>query len=845
MLTDLAMKLINKLRPQRSDALGRERGQAVVRLVLSLVAEAYLVFSHIPLDFSHGIPDWLLLSLGFVLFSVMIVIASQRADESVWWRRLIANIADVGIVTIGLATLGEVGIPLFVLYLWATLGNGIRFGLSSLAVSAVLSLIGFAVVVATTELWQSHVMMSVGVAAALILLPAYVAHLVRQLHLTRQQAEEASAAKSRFLARMSHEMRTPLSGILGSTHLLRTGRRWSMDEGALLDVVQRSAELSLQQIENILDFSKIEAGKLQIEKAVFDLHELVNTTASMIRPAAQEKQLRLLVRMAPAVPFRVIGDAHHLREVLLNLLSNAVKFTGHGYVSLDVRYAPGGDSARLRFEVHDTGIGIAPLALPTIFEAFTQEDTSTTRRYGGSGLGTTISRQLVELMDGRIGVESIKGRGTMFWFELPLPSAEPPETAPEELRGARVLVLSGDAELQQWLGAIAARWGVQVVPAATEAEAIAAMTRCVRLGNPLWALLVDARAALDAGGAHQFGDLCEKAILAQTLRALLVDDTVPESQLREWGYCAQLARAPQPSRLYNLLHSSPQRLREVHDTAVRQLEPWASRGSTGNRRRVLVADDNRTNQMILTKLLEAADYRVEIASDGEEALERLLAGGFKAAILDLHMPGLDGVQVLRQYRLLRANSRLPIIMLTANTTIEATQESAAAGADAFLTKPVRPDELLNMLEQLVSDTEVRRLPQRPQPEPEADNEPVLDLTVLAELDRLYKDPASMQILIDTFAEEGRVALRKLREAADVSNHAEFVEAMHALKGSGANVGALRLVASCRAAEAAGVVAMRRDGAALRAAAEAAFHEALEALQALGHPDPTTKRPGIA
>jgi len=705
---------------------------------------------------------------------------------------------------------------LFVIYLWVTLGNGFRFGLAAMGISALLSVAGFAAVMASVDFWRQHTTLSAGIMVALVVLPAYAAHLIRQLHRARERAEEASAAKSQFLARMSHELRTPLNGVLGTTDLLRNNRRLNAADRELLGVIKESVDVSLRQIDSVLDFARIEAGKLVLEQAEFDLHRMLNATVRMVSPAAREKNLRLLVRISPQAPFRLIGDSHHLREILLNLLSNAIKFTHSGYVAIQVEpIVVTDDAVRLRFEIRDTGIGIATEALGHIWESFAQEDSGTNRRYGGTGLGTTIAKQLVELMNGKIAVSSIKGRGAVFWCDLPFQRPSGHDQSEAAVSGARVLVLTTDAESVQHLQQGIATIRGTMLATATMAETIAALGRGIRLGNPWHLVLVDERLAVAHGDWHRADELAAKVLATQTPLFLVTDKAREVEQLCEWGYAGVLPRLPATEVLVNAIHASPHYDTDTGGTSsVMRVEPWAWGREAKTATRILVADDNRINRLILEQILESVGYAVDVVSDGETALERITAGRYQAAVLDLHMPGLSGDDLLRRYRLMKPGVRIPIVMLTADVTFDAKSDCADAGADAFLTKPVSAEILLSTLERLIHDRQVRNLPTQA---PYGDGSPVevepptLDVSVLAELDRLSRDPSSLMAVIETFESEGETLLANIAATVAARNHPAFTEWIHALKGNAMNVGATRLVAACQRAEAAGVLDFRQHG----------------------------------
>ncbi len=825
---------LRRIAIQRNDILGREQGQTIVRVVVVVILLAYFVLGHWPLDLSDGPPSWLLFLATFLAFSLALAVAARRGTGSPPYRRFAANIGDVATITYLMANTGEAGAALFLLYLWVTLGNGFRFGLAAMGVSTALSVSGFAVVILTSAFWQHHGMLAGGVTVALVVLPSYAAHLIHHLHRARKRAEEASAAKSKFLARMSHELRTPLNGILGTADLLRNSTRLSNEERELLGVIQESVSVSLRQIDSVLDFARIEAGKLVIEQTDFELHEVLRSALRMLGPAARGKSLRLLLRVSPQAPCRLIGDPHHVREILLNLLSNAVKFTESGYVALQVEpVAAEHRNVRLRFEIRDTGIGIAPESLERIWESFTQEDSGTTRRFGGTGLGTTIARHLVELMGGRIAVSSIKGRGTVFWFELPFQRQTGPE-ADNALTNARLLLVSADTALAQSVAVAAADGGEGTVTVvASTAEAVTALARGIRLGNPWQAVLLDEMLAFPSAPTRRTVALVDKAIAAQTPVYLVTEAVHDIERMCEWGYAGSLPRSPQPQALANVVRASPHYDARVDaPSRVVRVEPWAWGREGKSARRILIADDNRTNCLILEHILEAAGFAVDVAGDGEAALDKLVTGGYKAAVIDLHMPGLDGVDLLRRYRLMTGRTRVPIVMLTADATVDAKMDSADAGADAFLTKPVTAETLLSTLDRIIQDRDVHTLPIPAGTDAAADENSVLDVSVLTELDRLCRDPVRFAAVIDAFESESEALLARLTDDVATRNHSGFVEHIHAMKGNAANVGALQLIAACRRAEIAGVLEFRRAGAALVSELHEQFVTASRALREL-------------
>ena len=333
-------------------------------------------------------------------------------------RRVIGISGDFTTMTCYLALLGERAAPLFLLYVWMTLANGFRFGRDYLLVSLGLGVAGFSVALWASGFWREHLAMGCGLLVAFIALSLYVQLLVAKLHDALSRAEAANLAKRRFISVVSHELRTPLNAIIGMADLLRDSSL-SREQADMLQTLRGSSRIMLGLVEEVLDFSKIEAGKLTLETADFDLHALVNSTCRILAAQAAARKIEFVVSIMPEVPPAVRGDPHYLRQVLINLAGNALKFTERGSVTVHVAaQSEGAARVQLKFSIRDTGIGIAPEAQQRIFESFTQADQTTTRRFGGTGLGTTIAKQLVELMGGRIGLESSVGLGSTFWFEV-------------------------------------------------------------------------------------------------------------------------------------------------------------------------------------------------------------------------------------------------------------------------------------------------------------------------------------------------------------------------------------------------------------------------------------------
>ena len=398
-----------------------EHEQALVRLAIAFVILAYLYglrwFDPVS---SGAVAPMLLVMLAETAIGLALVTAIAWRPGVSHLRRWIGMLADYGTLT-ALMVLSPVALaPLYVIILWVTIGNGLRYGGRYLASATALALVAFSAVMASDAYWRGQPILSVGLLIGLLAIPLYMSSLLRALRHAIDEARRANAAKSRFLATMSHEFRSPLNGIIGMSELLH-GTRMGAEQREYADVIQVSAQTLLLMVDDVLDISAIEAGKLKRRDVDFNLDELVGRLQRMLQPAAAEKGLALSSKVDEDVPMRLHGDGAHLTQILLNLVHNAVKFTEQGAVSLRVSLrASDGDAARLCFSVRDTGIGIAAADKERIFQAFEQVDSGPTRRFGGTGLGTTIAKTLTQLLEGQIGLEDNAGGGSHFWVEVPM-----------------------------------------------------------------------------------------------------------------------------------------------------------------------------------------------------------------------------------------------------------------------------------------------------------------------------------------------------------------------------------------------------------------------------------------
>ncbi|WP_085314785.1 ATP-binding protein [Derxia lacustris] len=658
--------------------LDNELEQAALRIAVSLGIYLCLLPAFFGAEPHPAAAEVSMALLGFLALALAILLAMRLAPWLAPWPRLIGNVADVAMTSFSMIATGLDGAALFFVYLFITIGNGFRFGRRYLDISLGLSLIGFAAVLRQAPFWRENHGFGIGVAIGLVAISLYARTLIRRLYTAIEHAEVANEAKRRFLSTVTHELRTPLNAIQGMHDLLRE-TELDVHQREMLTSISTASNAMLGLVEDVLDFSKIEAGKIVLEDAPFDLRELVDGMVRLLEPQARAKGLRLVTRLDARLHTALRGDAFRLRQVLLNLVGNALKFTERGRVELAVeRLEPdAGAGQRLRFVISDTGIGMSAEALTRIFDSFTQADDSTTRRFGGTGLGTTISRQLVQLFGGELKVESTPGQGSRFWFDIALASVSARGDAAADARPRCLAVGFAPATLA---GLEAA--AVELVQAEQLATAFSAIDRAFAESRPFALVLV-------WGGLPQ-EDVVELGAALHRLDAaprLALCDPAQDARLgalcRSIGYADVLPWPLAPGQLAREA-TRPGGARSDLGLA----EQFAALGGRPGLR-LLVADDNLINQEVARRILELVGCCVTLVADGEQALDAAEAGGFDLIVLDMNMPGLGGLEVAQTLAHIElGRPRTPLVMLTANATPEVIEASRQVGIAHFLSKPV-------------------------------------------------------------------------------------------------------------------------------------------------------------
>ncbi|MBL4775162.1 MAG: response regulator [Mariprofundus sp.] len=753
-------------------------------------------------------------------------------------RRIIGAIGDMSAISAGFYIADETAAPLLAAYLWVITGNGFRYSPKYLIISAILACGGFIIAASMNPFWSQHLWFSFTIILSLMIAPIYMISLIKKMRHAIDTAEAANRAKSQFIANMSHELRTPLNGMLGMNDLLLS-TQLSSEQQRFSFVIKESAYHLLGLIERLLDQAKIDAGKLEIVHEPFDFHQLLQSTVAMFEGQATEKKLRLMLHVDPEVPYALIGDPKQIKQILLNIIGNAVKFTNQGSVTTHISLLPDhqADHLYIRFQICDTGIGMSKKAQATVFEHFSQADASITRRFGGTGLGTTIAKSLTEMMGGTIKLHSTVGEGTTFTIELPF-KRQPENNSRRNLSQVHILLL-GDQTPDNPLHNTLKLWHAQYHVIEDEKLLLSTLVDALSVGQAYDILMINrdslnctpeliARAVRDK---HEFSNL----------DIILIEPNLTHTsdpRMIQAGYSSVLHMPVQESLLFNALHVSSV---IHHSPDVISLAEVFEQKTGLQPLYILLAEDNPVNQEVMREILKRAGHRLDIVNDGEEALDALASDqAYDLIILDKNMPKVSGLDVLKQFRFMDTTAKTPVLMLSADVLPETIRECIEAGADDYLSKPIQATLLLEKIATYAIQTKANTEPdiqKHADISHAKDDHSILSEANLNNLFSLIHSHKNRLHLIHTLERTSKDNLAQLETFASQGNSNNYLLTIHNIKGSAAMLGVQGVVCICEEIEDINTPIQQVEMAQYCKQLDIAFQLGYEALYAYIQPSP--------
>ena len=735
---------------------------------------------------SDGPQSWIAPSLlvGGLFLTVCIFAHLMVHPMAHTGRRAFAAFVDLGTICLVMHWGGESTAVFFPLILWTLCGNGFRFGLPGLWRSTALGIVGFSTVAATTPFWRESLSLTIGLLIGLIILPAYVSVLIKKLYLAKARAETASRAKTEFLTSVSHELRTPLQAIVGASDLL-AGTKINKEQAGLVQTVNEASNILLTMISGLLGFSAIERGELVLESEEFNVVELLDEVMKIANATCQVKGLSVSLHIGQRTPLVVRGGKRNIRDVLLSLAGNAIKFTDKGGVLLAVDLAdPAAEKAALIFDVIDTGIGVPPEIKEKVFEKFFSGSTSCNTGRGGLGLGLAICKNLVDALGGNIGVRDNEHQGAAFWFQVPVERIEAPARQ-SNVSKADVALFIPYNNAKGRLFKLLTEQGRDILDAGSPSQSFSEFLQIVREKE----CMVFVSTPKSDAAYLEFSKALKDAKLDPHIPMILVDELGQATPTLDLRRLAQFRLA------WNLLDEDIIRVLTSADTLAFETPATSTAAQPGpsERQKVLIVDDNRTSRVIFSKMVESFGHVSHVAANGDEALDALEQERFNIVLMDVNMPGMDGLEVTRLQRLIElGGARTPIVGMTADASPGLAERCRSAGMDECVVKPVTVQLLRQLLTTFgTMSAQTGRTDDTLTAVRDTQSEVEIDAALISSLQSIGGQEFVKDVLSD-FCRDAASLLDDLSLAVARADVAKTRFVGHALASASANIGALQV-----------------------------------------------------
>lgn len=786
------MIMLNKIRQEMSSQQYLEYKKILLKFIIALLWLIYIIWWNKDISIHQGV---IIASSLYILLTLLIfpwIVVNPKAHQS---RSILGTLLDISVIIAIMICGGEITAPLFGLYLFILFSNCFQYeGKNNLTI-ALIGLTSFSILIIFSEYWQAHKYLGYNMVIALITALIYI-----KIYAIINNANVINRAKNQFLANISHEIRTPLYGIVGMSDLL-IKEQLDSSQKECVTIIHSSAVTLMSLLDDILDVSKIEDGKMVLETVDFDLYHLVNSSVALLAPGASSKGLECNVHISPDVPFLLCGDQQHLRQIISNIVANAIKFTEHGQINIHITpVASSADHATVRFSIQDTGIGIADRSKSRIFDTFTQAEESIGWHYGGNGLGTSIAKKLVQLMGGRIDLDSQIGKGSNFWFEITFDrqkSLTEEKKILADMQNVEVLIVNLANENDSMLNHHLEHLQIKYNQVQNINEALDKLLRSTDTPERYYLVIINTQ-KLDVDPYELLQQFQKSSNTLRRISCILSTDRPLDDADGIYGvrYSGIINSDTNRDTFFRVLHAATVGKFTINEISsplrITPIPEHPDNTPIIKGLKIIVAEDNLTNQKVTKRLLEIDEHQITIVDNGDVLLSTLEGNNFDLIIIDMYMPLINGVEVTKFIRLYQSTTTQPlIIMLSADVTPESIQQCQNAGIDIHLGKPVDLLKLRKVIATLFNKDQQQSSGQGLMRLNNEKDTHIIDYQRLKSLSEIANSRKFMQDLLQDYLQDTHKHIDKIAHALSKQEYTEIPSIAHTIYGSSINIGAVQ------------------------------------------------------